>query len=334
LSHQAAGFSQVVLKSLTPVPSGSASLNAQSRFLDLQPRRRYRALKMASARVLAQPVPQNAPVFDGQPATLFPIIQDQVSTNTMTIPSPRPAHNAQAAAFLRSSYDALFNAHGPQKWWPGRSRFEIIVGAILTQNTSWSNVERGIRSLREAGVLSANAIRRIHFMKLANLLRPSGYYRQKTKTLKAFVNFLYGSHGGSLAGMLATPTHALRDQLLALRGIGPETADSILLYAGKHPVFVVDAYSRRMLERHGHAHAKLPYEEIRKLFESSLPSDHQLFNEFHALIVHTGKKFCRKQNPLCFQCALQSFLPLATPQLSPVAASSESASFDTQSYNT
>ena len=306
-------------------------MNAQFRFLDLHSQRRYRAFEMASARVLPQLVPQNVPVFDGQPATLpFPIIRSQVSTNT-TIPFAPATPNPQTYAFLRSSYHALFNAHGPQNWWPGRSRFEIIVGAILTQNTSWTNVERAIRNLREARVLSANAMRRIHFMSLAKLLRPSGYYRQKAKTLRSFVNFLYCSHGGSLTRMLATPTLALRNQLLALRGIGPETADSILLYAGKHPVFVVDAYSRRILERHGHAHPKLAYEEIRKLFESSLPSDHQLFNEFHALIVHTGKNYCRKQNPLCSQCALQSFLPLAIPQSSLVMPSPERAPLHTQS---
>jgi endonuclease III related protein len=236
----------------------------------------------------------------------------QPSTNTSTIPFASPALNRHARVFLRSAYDALFAAHGPQKWWPGRSRFEIIVGAILTQNTSWTNVERAIRNLREAALLSPNAIRRIHFSKLARLLRPSGYYRQKTKTLKSFVNFLYDAHAGSLTRMLASPTPILRDQLLALRGIGPETADSILLYAGKHPVFVVDAYARRILERHGHASPKVPYDEIRKLFESSLPVNHRVFNEFHALIVHTGKGYCRKRNPLCSQCALRTFFPLAT----------------------
>src|SRR4029077_11305912 len=130
-----------------------------------------------------------------------------------------------------------------------------------------------------------------------------------TKTLKSFVNFLYASYAGSLARLFATPTAVLRDQLLALRGVGPETADSILLYAGKHPVFVVDAYTRRILQRHGHAHPKLAYDEIRNMFESALPADHQLFNEFHALIVHTGKHFCHKVNPSCSRCPLSRFLP-------------------------
>jgi len=224
------------------------------------------------------------------------------------VPSPvlRPMlHGAMPRAY----YDALFAAHGPQHWWPGRTRFEITVGAILTQNTSWTNVESAIRNLRDARLLSPRAIRRVRSTRLAQILRPSGYFRQKTKTLKSFVNFLYASYAGSLARLFATPTAVLRDQLLALRGIGPETADSILLYAGKHPVFVVDAYTRRILQRHGHAHPKLAYDEIRNLFESALPADHQLFNEFHALIVHVGKNYCRPNNPHCSQCSLSRFLP-------------------------
>ena len=211
---------------------------------------------------------------------------------------------------LSSYFDALLAAHGPQHWWPGRTRFEIIVGAILTQNTSWSNVERAIRNLRDARLLSTQAVRRVRCTRLAQLLRPSGYFRQKTKTLKSFVSFLYSSYAGSLGRLFATPTDVLRPQLLALRGIGPETADAILLYAGKHPVFVVDAYTRRILQRHGHVHSKIAYDEIRKMFESSLPADHQLFNEFHALIVHVGKNFCRQTNPCCSHCPLSPFLPV------------------------
>lgn len=209
-------------------------------------------------------------------------------------------------------FDALFDAHGPQHWWPGRTRFEVIVGAILTQNTSWKNVELAIANLRRAKLLSPAAVQKIEPAGLARHLRPSGYYRQKTKTLKTFVAFLYKNHGGSLNHLFATPTAGLREQLLALRGIGPETADSILLYAGKHPVFVVDAYSRRILERHRLAQPKSSYEELRATFETALPREHQLFNEFHALIVHTGKHFCRKSDPLCAQCPLHPFLPAST----------------------
>lgn len=209
----------------------------------------------------------------------------------------------------RAYFDALFAAHGPQHWWPGRTRFEIIVGAILTQNTSWINVERAMRNLRAARLLSPKAIRRVRSTRLAGLLRPSGYFRQKTKTLKSFVNFLYGSYAGSLSRLFATPTAVLREQLLYVRGVGPETADSILLYAGKHPVFVVDTYTRRILQRHGQAHPKLAYDDVRKMFESALPADHQLFNEFHALIVNVGKNFCHKTNPSCSLCPLSPFLP-------------------------
>jgi endonuclease III related protein len=210
---------------------------------------------------------------------------------------------------LRAYFGSLLAAHGPQHWWPGRTRFEIIVGAILTQNTSWSNVERALGNLRAARLLSPDAVRRVRADKLARLLRPSGYFRQKTKTLKSFVGFLYASHRGSLTRLFRTPTAVLRHQLLNLRGIGPETADAILLYAGKHPVFVVDAYSRRILERHGLARAKAGYQEIRDLFEGSLPGDHRLFNEFHALIVHVGKTYCRPGHPQCSRCSLSRFLP-------------------------
>jgi endonuclease-3 related protein len=217
---------------------------------------------------------------------------------------------------LPAYFDALFAAHGPQHWWPGRTRFETIVGAILTQNTSWTNVERTIRLLRAAHLLTPDAIRRVRAARLASLLRASGYFRQKTKTLKSFVQFLYKTHQGSFSRMFATPTAFLREQLLALRGIGPETADSILLYAGKHPVFVVDAYTRRILERHSLSHHQADYEEIRAMFQSTLPQNHQLLNEFHALIVHVGKNFCRPNSPRCSECSLSRFLPQSIQSVS------------------
>lgn len=206
----------------------------------------------------------------------------------------------------------MLQAHGPQFWWPGRTRFEIIVGAILTQNTSWINVERAIANLRREKLLSPTAIEQVSVDHLATLIRSSGYFRQKTKKLKIFVEFLRTCYQGSLNKLFATPTPSLRAQLLAIHGIGPETADSILLYAGNHPVFVVDAYTRRILERHHLAHGKEPYEEIRETFEFNLPPDAKLFNEYHALIVHTGKHFCRKREPDCDHCPLQPFLPSAT----------------------
>jgi endonuclease-3 related protein len=212
---------------------------------------------------------------------------------------------------LRHYFDTLFEACGPQFWWPGRTRFEVIVGAILTQNTTWTNVELAIINLRRERLLSPLAIERVPERHLASLIRSSGYFRQKARKLKAFVHFLRAGYKGSLDRLFAAPTSRLREQLLAVHGIGPETADSILLYAGRHPVFVVDAYTRRVLERHQLAHGGESYDEIRQLFESNLPSDAQLFNEFHALMVHTGKHFCHKREPNCRDCALRKFLPAA-----------------------
>jgi endonuclease-3 related protein len=210
---------------------------------------------------------------------------------------------------LYEYFKILFESYGPQKWWPGRTRFEIIVGAILTQNTSWINVERAIGALRRENMLNPAAIGRTKTDTLAQLIRSSGYFRQKARKLKEFVSFLGSQHSGSLSRLCSVPTPELREQLLAVHGIGPETADSILLYAGKHPVFVVDAYTRRILERHEIVPKKTTYEDIRGLFEKSLPRDVALFNEFHALIVHVGKHFCRPKAPNCSACPLNSFLP-------------------------
>jgi endonuclease III related protein len=220
-----------------------------------------------------------------------------------------PTRTISPQPVLRKYFETLLAAHGPQKWWPGGTAFEVIVGAILTQNTSWNNVEAAIINLRREKLLTPRGIENVPPVKLRRLIRPSGYFRQKTKTLKAFVAFLRGEYQGSPAKMFRTPTATLREQLLNVRGIGPETADSILLYAGQHPVFVVDTYARRMLERHGLATGKPAYEDIRQLFERSLPSDATLYNEFHALIVHTGKHFCRARAPRCEECALKMFLP-------------------------
>jgi len=241
----------------------------------------------------------------------------QVKTHTrpqvISIPeTTSPPFPAQP--HLRPYYDALFAAHGPQHWWPGRTPFEIIVGAILVQNTSWTNVAPAIENLRRAKLLTPRAIENVPTRRLTRLIRPSGYFLQKTKKLKNFVYFLRSEYQGSLAKMFLAPTPTLRDQLLAVHGIGPETADSILLYAAKHPVFVVDAYTRRLLERHGLANPGLDYEQVQKLFEQSLSPDVALYNEFHALIVHTGKHFCRPGNPRCGECPLKSLLPTQPEQ--------------------
>lgn len=171
---------------------------------------------------------------------------------------------------IRAYYRTLLSAWGRQHWWPARSRFEMIVGAYLTQNTSWTNVEKALANLRKARLLTLHGIRRTSLPKLEQLIRPSGYFRQKARRLKTFVSFLDEHYAGSLARMFTRPTAELRDELLSLGGVGPETADSILLYAGNQPVFVVDAYTRRILERHQLVANQAGYEEIRQLFESAL----------------------------------------------------------------
>ncbi|HEY6464598.1 MAG TPA: hypothetical protein VIY69_01320 [Candidatus Acidoferrales bacterium] len=210
---------------------------------------------------------------------------------------------------LDEYYNALFTAFGPQHWWPGKTPFEIIVGAILTQNTSWTNVERAIANLRRARLLTPAAIERSSPAVIEGLIRSSGYFRQKARKLKAFCSFLRYEYSGSLKRMFAQPTAMLRQQLLGVFGIGPETADSILLYAGKHPVFVVDAYTKRMLARHRWIEEDAKYDDVRWIFERRFPGDAARFNEFHALIVQAGKRYCRPQEPLCGECPLGRYLP-------------------------
>ena len=219
------------------------------------------------------------------------------------------ARELRPQPILRDYYDALYATYGPQHWWPGRTAFEKIVGAILTQNTSWSNVEPCIENLRRERLLTPRAIESVRVSRLASLIRSSGYFRQKAKKLKLFVHFLRSEYEGSLERMFRAPTEVLRQQLLGVYGIGPETADSILLYAAEHPVFVVDAYTRRILERHGLVAPRHGYEDIRRLFETSLAADVALYNEFHALIVQTGKHYCRPRDPRCSECALKALLP-------------------------
>jgi len=174
------------------------------------------------------------------------------------------------AEHVLAMYSRLSRAWGPQHWWPASTRFEVIVGAYLTQNTNWTNVELALNKLRSARVLSLAGIRKIPSRRLEKLIRSSGYFRQKARRLKLFIAFVDGKYGGSLEGMFAQPTAKLRDELLGLEGVGPETADSILLYAGQHPIFVVDTYTRRISERHGLFPAKSSYEEVRALYEHGL----------------------------------------------------------------
>ena len=189
---------------------------------------------------------------------------------TRRFPKQQVSKSQRRQAELRTFYRILFREWGPQHWWPAQSRFEVIVGAYLTQNTAWTNVERALQQLRAAGVLSLEGIRRTPLRELEQLIRSAGYFRQKAQRLKTFVDFLDDHYGASLDRMFATPTDRLREQLLSLNGVGPETADSILLYAGNHPSFVVDAYTRRILERHRLATPKTKYDDIRVLFETAL----------------------------------------------------------------
>ncbi len=219
--------------------------------------------------------------------------------------SPSPG---RARRTLEDFYRALDNHFGPLHWWPGRTRFEVIVGAILTQSTAWRNVEIAIGNLRDAGLLDPQALGRARLDRVERLVRPSGYFRQKARKLRAFVRFLDAKYGGSLDRMFERPTKELREKLLAVHGIGPETADSILLYAGRHPVFVIDAYTKRILARHGLAAAEVSYDEAQTLFHRHLPHEESMFNQYHALLVETGKRWCRPREARCDECPLGRFL--------------------------
>lgn len=205
-------------------------------------------------------------------------------------------------------YESLFKSFGPQGWWPGHTRFEVIVGAILTQNTAWSNVEKAIKNLKAAGLLKPDTMHKADLKALSEAIRPAGYFNIKAKRLKNFLDYLFREYGGNIDKFLDKKNNGLREELLAVNGIGPETADSILLYAGRFPEFVVDAYTRRIFSRHKLAGEETGYEELKSLFMENLAPDERLFNEYHALIVKTGKDFCRTKNPLCGDCPLKGFL--------------------------
>lgn len=201
-------------------------------------------------------------------------------------------------------YDRLYRTYGPMHWWPGETAFEVMVGAILTQNTSWRNVEKAIQNLKARKVLNVRGIHQLKRNQLASLIKSSGYFRIKADRLKAFVNFLVENYDGKLRKMMKEGVETLRQKLLDVKGIGPETADSILLYGLKKPIFVVDAYTKRILSRHGILSEKASYEEVQKLFMDHLPHDEKLFNEYHALLVHLGKTRCKK-TPRCDICPLK-----------------------------
>lgn len=211
---------------------------------------------------------------------------------------------------LARIYKALYRKHGHRHWWPGDTRFEIIVGAILTQNTSWKNVEKAIASLKRHRALTVAALTRMNEKKLATLIRSAGYFNIKANRIKHFLNFLNQKYGGSLSKMFARPGALLREELLQVKGIGPETADSILLYAGRKPFFVVDAYTKRIFSRHHFFPEHASYEEVQDFFMKGLHKDVELFNDYHAQIVRLGNTLCTKRKPNCSSCSLEFLFSL------------------------
>lgn len=211
-----------------------------------------------------------------------------------------------AGQLLMEMYDAMLDHFGHQQWWPGDSRFEIIIGAILTQNTNWTNVEKAIANLKAQNALDPAVLHEADHEDLAQWIRPAGYFNIKAKRLKNFLNWLFENCNGDPDGPAAYSPFALRESLLSINGIGPETADSIALYAYQKPVFVVDTYTCRIGVRHGLLTTDMNYDMIQEYFQSCLPDDVRLFNEYHALLVCVGKNFC-KPKPKCEKCPLNPF---------------------------
>ena len=223
---------------------------------------------------------------------------------------------------LPELYDRLFAAYGEQHWWPGETPFEVMVGAILTQNTAWTNVEKAISALKNADALNPEALRTRPVDELAALIRPSGYFNAKARKLRAFGDYLAGYDDDIERLFASKPLDELREELLGLHGVGPETADSMLLYAGNLPSFVIDAYTMRVLGRLGiiDAESRPSYDAVRALFHQALPTDVQLFNEYHALFVAHGKDVCKSRKPLCSECVLMENCPAAEGFLREAAA--------------
>jgi endonuclease-3 related protein len=210
---------------------------------------------------------------------------------------------------LRRFYLKLLESLGPQDWWPAKTRLEIILGAILTQNTTWRNATLALQNLRRADRLSWTALERAPRRELEAWVRPAGFYRQKARTISLFAAWLNRTYGGSLDALFRRPPGEVRRQLLALKGIGSETADAILLYAGRHPFFVADAYTRRVLSRHRLFPQSADYDFAQRYLHQHLEPDQAMFNEFHALLVEAGKRYCRREIAQCEECPLGEFLP-------------------------
>lgn len=204
-------------------------------------------------------------------------------------------------SLLNDIYKKLYKRFGPQHWWPGETPSEIIVGAILTQNTNWQNVEKAINNLKKHNLLTLSGLKKISLKKLSVIIKPCGYYNIKAQRLKNFIDYLFNKYNGKLNLMSRRNLDELRQELLDIKGVGPETADSILLYAFNKPVFVIDAYTKRILLRHNILNHKAKYDEIQQLFMDNLPHRTKIFNEYHALLVRLGKDYCKK-TPICNEC--------------------------------
>ena len=211
--------------------------------------------------------------------------------------------------WLMAYYQSMAQALGPSHWWPAESPFEVCVGAILTQNTNWTNVSRAICALREGDLLDPKGLDELSTEELAPLIRPAGYFRVKAQRLKAFLAFLQTEADYDLEALVHAPLQEVRSKLLAVKGIGPETADSILLYALNKPTFVVDAYTARILHRHALVAEDVSYAELQAMFMDHLPQEVDLFQEYHALLVRVGKNWCKKSSARCSQCPLHPHMP-------------------------
>lgn len=208
---------------------------------------------------------------------------------------------------IQNAFDALFRHYGKQHWWPAKTRLEIMLGAILTQNTAWANVDLALSNLRKADALTFQALEESSREQIAEWIRPSGFFNQKSGYIKAMIEMIRDRFDGSLDNLFSLETRELREELLSWKGFGKETADSVILYAANKPAFVVDAYTKRICTRHEWVNEKVKYDDLAKLFTDHLPEDTQLFNEYHALIVQVCKEHCNTK-PKCEGCPLEPFL--------------------------
>ncbi|MFC2039540.1 endonuclease III domain-containing protein [Chloroflexota bacterium] len=207
---------------------------------------------------------------------------------------------------LEEIYSLLLNEFGNRRWWPGKTRDEVIIGAILTQNVAWRNTEQAIRNLRGNNLLALRAIHEANDSNIASLIRPTRFYNQKARKLKNFTQFLYNGYQGSLDQMFSEEMQELREKMLGIKGLGRETVDSILLYAGNMPIFVIDAYTVRVFSRLGLTKGNWPYRQYQQFFMDYMDHSVDIFNDFHAQIVHLGFLYCGKNNPQCVKCPLNN----------------------------